>query len=337
MSWYHIPGNQQDVAVSTRVRLARNLMGYPFPSRLDAAGAKSVMESVGAVLEKNGFIPTDFAEISRGAAGSLVEKRFITPRFVSQSLPHALLLNDPCNLAVMVCEEDHIRIQCILSGLSLKDAYEGAAKVESLLDGALELAFDEKLGYLTASPAELGTALRGSVALFLPLLAQSGRLEALTHRLGQMGLALRGAFGESAAAAGWLYRISNRMTLGMSEAETLTVLEEAVQNVIDTERRLREEPAGEERERLADRILRAEGILRHARTVTAKELPELLGLLRLGAALGITPEIRVETLTALLTEAMPATLTAGVEPPPKTDLERDILRARVVRERIFGI
>ena len=87
MSWYHIPGNQQDVAVSTRVRLARNLMGYPFPSRLDAAGAKSVMESVGAVLEKNGFIPTDFAEISRGAAGSLVEKRFITPRFVSQSLP----------------------------------------------------------------------------------------------------------------------------------------------------------------------------------------------------------------------------------------------------------
>lgn len=337
MSWYHVPGNQQDVAVSTRVRLARNLAGYPFPARLDAAGAKSVTEAVGAVLEKNGFIRIDFADISRGAAGSLVEKCFITPRFVSRSLPHALFLNDPCNLAVMVCEEDHIRIQCILSGLSLKDAYEGAAKVESLLDGALELAFDERLGYLTASPAELGTALRGSVTVSLPLLAQYGRPETLAHRLGQMGLALRGSFGEGAAASGWLYRISNRVTLGMSETETLTVLEKAVQNVIGTERRLREAMAGEERERMADRILRAEGILRHARAVTAAELPRLLGLLRLGAAMGVTPDIKAETLTALLTEAMPATLTAGVEPPPKTDMERDILRARVVRERIFGI
>ena len=123
----------------------------------------------------------------------------------------------------------------------------------------------------------------------------------------------------------------------MSEAETLTVLEEAVQNVIDTERRLREEPAGEERERLADRILRAEGILRHARAVTVEELPELLGLLRLGAAMGVTPEIKVETLTALLTEAMPATLALGAETPPKHDTERDILRARMVRERVFGV
>lgn len=336
MSWYHIPGQQQDVAVSTRVRLARNLSGYPFPARLDASGAREVLEAVSTVLEKNGFVRTDFSEISRGAAGSLAEKGFISPRFISESLPHALLLNDPCNLAVMICEEDHIRIQSLLAGLALQDAYEGAAKVEALLDGALELAFDERWGYLTASPMELGTALRGSVTIFLPLLAETGRVEALAYRLGQMGLTLRGSLGEGSGAAGWLYRISGRATLGVTEAEALAALEEAAQSVIEAERNARARLTGSERERLTDRILRAEGILRHARMVSVSELPELLGLLRLGAAMGITPDVKVETLTALLTEAMPSTLTMDVEPPPKNDLERDILRAKVVRERIFG-
>lgn len=336
MSWYHIPGNQQDVAVSTRVRLARNLAGYPFPARLDASGARAIIEAVGSVLEKNGFVTTDFSEISRGAAGALAEKGFISPRFISESLPHALLLNDPCNLAVMVCEEDHIRIQCILSGLSLKDAYEGASKVESLLDGALELAFDERWGYLTASPMELGTAMRGSVTLSLPLLSGTGRMEALAYRLGQMGISLRPCQGDG-EAAGLLYRLTNRGTLGVTEEETLASLAEAANSVIDAERGLRNGLSGEERERLADRILRAEGVLRHARMVTAAELPGLLGLLRLGAAMGVTPEIKVETLTALLTEAMPATLALGAETPPKHDTERDILRARMVRERVFGV
>lgn len=336
MSWYHIPGNEQDVAVSTRVRLARNLTGYPFPHRLDAAGAKELINKVGAILEKNGFVRTDFADISRAAAGSLVEKRFISPRFARESLPHALFLNDPCNLSVMVCEEDHIRIQCILPGLAPRDAYEGACKVEALLDAAFEMAFDGRWGYLTACPTNIGTAMRASVMLSLPLLSAAGRMEALAHRLGQTGLCLRGSFGEGTSAAGCLYQVSNRVTLGVSEQEVLTALEDSAHGIIKTERGVRERIAGEELERLTDRILRAEGVLRHARMVSAKELLELLGLLRMGAAMGITPDVRVEALTALLVEAMPATLTLGVEPPPKTDTERDILRAKVVRERIFG-
>ena len=134
-----------------------------------------------------------------------------------------------------------------------------------------------------------------------------------------------------------LYRLTNRGTLGVTEEETLASLAEAANSVIDAERGLRNGLSGEERERLADRILRAEGVLRHARMVTAAELPGLLGLLRLGAAMGLTPEIKVETLTTLLTEAMPATLALGAETPPKHDTERDILRARMVRERVFGV
>ena len=133
MSWYHVAGHQQDSVVCTCVRLSRNLTGYPFPAHLEAAGAKEIIGKVEGVLGKNGFLPTDFSEITRGAADSLAEKRFVGPRFARESLPHALFLNDPCNRSVAVCEEDHIRIRSILAGLSLKDAYEGAVKASILI------------------------------------------------------------------------------------------------------------------------------------------------------------------------------------------------------------
>ena len=336
MSWYHVPGNQQDTVICTCVRMSRNLSGYPFPARLEAAAAREIIGRVSGVLDKNGFVATDFSEISRVAAESLAEKRFISPRFARESLPHALLLNDPCNLAVAVCEEDHVRIRCILSGLALKDAYEGAAKVEALLDGELELAFDEKLGYLTASPAHIGTAMEASVILALPLLSENHRVEGLARRIEQAGLSLRGLHGGENSFTGGLCRLSNRVTLGVREEEILEALDSAVRLLTTAERDLRGGLRGEDPDRLTDRIRRAEGILRTAHLLTADEAVEKLGLLRLGAAMGICHGVRVEVLTSLLTEAMPATLTLGVEQQPKSRIEEEMLRARVVRERIFG-
>ena len=336
MSWYHVPGNQQDTVICTCVRLSRNLVAYPFPARLDAVAAKEIIGRVGRVLEQSGFLSTDFSEVSRKGVESLAEKRFVSPRFARESLPHALFLNDPCNLSVAVCEEDHIRIRSILSGLALTDAYEGAAKVEALLDGALELAFDEKMGYLTASPAHIGTAMETSVILSLPLLADSGRIEGLIRHAEQTGLSLRGLRNGSQSHAGGLFCLTNRMTLGVREEEILEAMENAVQLLTTSERDLRSHLQGEEYDRITDRIHRAEGVLRHAHLLSATEAVELFGLLRLGAAMGISRGIRVEILTALLTEAMPATLTVGVEPPPKTRTDEDILRANLVRERIFG-
>lgn len=336
MSWYHVAGHQQDTVVCTCICLSRNLAGHPFPARLEAGEAKEIIGLVGAVLEKNGFVATNFSDISRLAADSLAEKRFVSPRFARESLPHALFLNDPCSLSVAVCEEDHIRIRCILSGLSLKDAREGASKVEALLDGALELAFHERLGYLTASPAGIGTAMEASVILSLPLLAESGRLEGLSHRLSLAGLSLRGLGRGERGYLGGLCRVANRVTLGLTEEEIEGGLEAAARALITAERDLRGSLRGEALGRLTDRIRRAEGILRHAHLLTAEEAVELMGLLRLGAALGITEGIRVEVLTALLTEAMPATLTLGVDPSLGTPAEEEALRARVVRERIFG-
>jgi protein-arginine kinase len=178
----------------------------------------------------------------------------------------------------MVCEEDHIRIQCILPGLSLKDAYEGAGKVEALLDHALELAFDETKGYLTACPTNLGTAMRASVMLSLPLLTAAGRMEQLALRLGQTGLLLRGLYGEGSAAAGCLYQISNRTTIGLTEEEIIRHLEESAKTLIEAERPCREGIVGADQDVLTDRIRRAEGS--HADAASHIDIPLTAGAVK---------------------------------------------------------
>jgi protein arginine kinase len=334
MAWYHIPGNRQDAVVSTRVRLSRNLADHPFPARLDAPRAREVLSKVGAILEQNGFTPVDFADISRTAAESLVEKGYASASFVRESIPHALYLNEPCNLSVMVCEEDHVSIRCIHPGLSTEDAFAGACKMESLLDGELAFAFDKRLGYLTANPAHLGTAMGASVLLCLPMLAAGRRAEALSLRLGQAGLLLQG-LGGGGCAVGGLFHLSNRVTLGLSEEEILERLEYGVEQLVGVEEELRGQVAGAESDRLTDRVRRAEGILRYAHTLGVGEMLGYLSDLRLGAAMGLT-DLRVEALNTLLVEAMPATLALSARELPRREQERDILRAKVVKESLFG-
>ncbi len=338
MAWYHIPGNRQDAVICTRVRLARNLTDSPFPCRLDAARAREVIAKVGEVLGQNGFSKIDFADISRTAAQALVEQQYASPAALRESLPHALFLNEPCNLAVMVCEEDHVRIRSIRAGLALQDAFSGACTMEELLDRALGFAFDQQLGYLTSSPACLGTAMQVSVTLSLPLLAEGRKLDALAVQLGQTGLLLRGLYGAGLSSAGGicgLCRLTNRVTAGLTEEELLTRIEVAAEHLLSAEAQLRDGLSGADGDRITDRVKRAEGILRYAHTLSAGELLGYLADLRLGAAMGLT-EVRVEALTSLLVEAMPATLTLSAKEPPKQDRERDILRARVVKETLFG-
>ncbi|MBE6653165.1 MAG: hypothetical protein E7610_07120 [Ruminococcaceae bacterium] len=334
MAWYHVPGNRQDTVISTQVRFSRNIAAYPFPSRLDASRAREIIAEIGTVLEGNGFTRIDFTDVSRTAAQSLLEKHYATPAALRESLPHALFLNEPCNLSAMACEEDHLRLQCILAGFALRDAYEGACKIESLLDASLEFAFDKRLGYLTENPANLGTALRVSVLLCLPLLTDSKRMETVSLQLSQGGLILRELQGDGEPPRG-LYRLSNRVCLGVTEEEILERMELAVERLTAAESELRSRCIGADLDILTDRVRRSEGILRYAHALSARELPRYLTDLRLGAALGLT-EVRIEALTSLLVEAMPATLTLSAKESPTRDHERDILRAALVKDTLFG-
>ena len=334
MAWYQVKGNNEDTVISSRIRFARNLQGYPFAEGLSDEAASDIIARIDKALEGLEFVKTDMRALSPTAARALAEQHFISPAFATAKHPRALFRAEGKSLSLMALEEDHIRLQCILPGLALYDAYRFACECDDRLDERLPLAFDGELGYLTHCPTNLGTGMRASVMLFLPALTDAGYIPQLTEQLAKMGLTIRGTFGEGSAAHGALYQISNQVTLGISEEDILHKLTETVENIIGKERRLRASLTGEAALAREDRIARAEGTLRYARRLSSEELFSLYRELKLGIALGIVTSISAEALNALLIAAMPAMLTEHSGEHPKTHAERDALRARFIKQAL---
>lgn len=331
MAWFNTTANASDTVISTRIRLARNINGYPFASKLDAAGANEIIEKVSAPLESAGFRKINFADLSPVMATSYVERHYVSPEFAKLETPHALLLQEQSGLAVMVCEEDHLRIQCILPGFALDEAYKNASRAEKRLDEDFDFSYTEQLGYLTHCPTNLGTGMRASVMMFLPALTMCGYIDSLATQLSKIGLTVRGLFGEGSGAAGCMYQISNQVTLGITEEETLSKLRDAITQIIESEKKARVSITGDNLERLTDRICRAEGTLRHAYMISSAEFIKLFADVRFGIALGIVQGISYEQLGTLLVEVMPATLTLSSESVPKSEIARDRLRAQRIQ------
>ena len=330
MAWYNTIGNDGDIVLSSRIRFARNVAGMPFGNRLSDDKAKELIEKVETLLSDKGFEKIDFGKLSPLEAVSYVEKHYVSREFADSKAPHALMLNEPCGYAVMVCEEDHLRLQCILPGLALDEAYSSLCRLDDLVDESFDIAYDENLGYLTHCPTNLGTGMRASVMMFLPALTMAGRISSLASQLSKIGLTIRGLYGEGTAAEGSLYQISNQVTLGLSEEEILKKLEDAVATVIERERALRRAVSGEDAERRADRIHRAEGILRYATLISSEEFFDHFTDIKLGIALGLVTSISDEALNALLIRCLPATLTLGAAKPPESGTARDRLRAELI-------
>ncbi len=332
MAWYNNIGAEADTVISSRVRLARNIVGYPFSSKLSDADAKEMIQKIATPLESSGITKIDFSTLSPLQASSYVEQHKVSPEFAAKKEPHALFLQDQAGIAVMVCEEDHLRIQSILSGLNLHEAYQNALLVEKRLDEDFDFAYSEQLGYLTHCPTNLGTGMRASVMMFLPALTEGGYMDALAVQLSKIGLTVRGLFGEGSGAAGCMYQISNQITLGITEEETLNKLQDAVSQIIESEHKARTSITGEAKERLTDRIMRAEGALRYAYRMSSAEFIRLFSDVRFGIALGLISDISYEQLGTLLVEAMPATLTLSAEKTPKSESERDRIRTRLIQK-----
>lgn len=308
MEWYTKQATGNDVVISTRVRLARNLSDYPFATKLDAAAAREIIDKVASALKPHGFALTDMTAVTPLEAQSYVEKHIISTEFAKKKSPHALLLSDALSVAVMVCEEDHIRLQCLLPGFELERAYENACKVDDILDEALNLAYDEKLGYLTHCPTNLGTGIRASVMVFLPALTMTSQISGLSAQLSKIGLTIRGLYGEGSASKATLYQISNQVTLGITEEDTLKKLKEIISKISEDEMRLRREIFKASEDALTDKILRSVGALRYARLISSEEFFSLYADIRLGISLGIVKDIAYPGLDPLLYEAMPASL-----------------------------
>ena len=334
MAWYHLPGPDHDVAVSCQVSFARNLSGIPFTSQMDANTARQLIDQVGNLLCQGGFTAIDFQNISPTSAYAWVEQRYASTAFAKSCLPHVLYINQPCHLSVMVCELDHIRLQCIQPGLSLGVAYEGVSKIEQMLDGQLSFAFNENLGYLSSHPAHVGSGMQASVMLFLPMLCQSGELSAMESGIERLGMVLRGEKRGAPHTAKSLYQISTRPMQGVDEETRIGTLERMTLQLVQRERELRASVKGKAYDLLCDKIYRSLGTLTHAHLLSTAETLSLLGYVRLGVAMGICHSTDIPTLTTLGIETMPATLSTSRQTSPDSQHERQLWRATFVKEKL---
>lgn len=333
MKWYKNSGKQGDIVLSTRVRLARNLEDYPFPSRLDAKEKEEVSSIIKESLSDYNEIALSDVEMSSltpAGAVSLAEKHLVSPEFASDTKGRSLLLSESEDVSIMLCEEDHVRIQVIYPGLSLKEAFDTAEKIDSHLEKKLNYAFHEKLGYLTQCPTNLGTGMRASVMLHLPALSKKGAMRGLSTTVSKLGLTLRGSYGEGSEVSGDIYQLSNQVTLGISEGAAIQNLSSIAMQIIAQEKQARALLVKDED--FMDKIYRAYGILKSAYKLTSRELTNLLSYVRLGAAEGIL-NVPLEILSSLFIELQPATMNAESE-APLSQSQRDILRAERVREAL---
>ena len=328
--WYIESGEQGDIVLSTRIRLARNIDEYPFPARLNAQGKKEVCEKVRDLLlsqKEWDFSYTQMKDLSKAQRISLAERHLISPDFISQQ-DGALILTDDEAISIMLCEEDHIRLQVMMSGLALKEAYSVADKIDNILSAGLNYAFDERIGYLTQCPTNLGTAMRASVMLHLPALTKCGQIGRLASTVSKLGLVIRGARGEGTSPKGEIYQLSNQITLGISEEEALDNLQSIALQLVAQERAaaqsLMENPAQE------DKMWRALGILKNARMLSCDEFMELASLVRMGARAG-NIDVDIKKLNEITYSVQPATINAH-EGRELTAQQRDIMRADMVRK-----
>lgn len=334
--WYHRCGPRGETVISTRVRLARNLRGFPFPDRMSLDQRQKVCEMVrSALLCSNSAIRDDFeyidmASISPVRAQSLAERHLISPEFCENRQGRALLLKKDESVSIMLCEEDHVRIQVMQPGLQLEEAYDLADKIDTLLDSQLHFAFDDRLGYLTQCPTNLGTGMRASLMMHLPALEATGMIAELYKAVSKIGLVFRGLYGEGSKPKGAIYQLSNQITLGISELDALQNLASIAGQVIEQEK----EAAGRlDRPMLEDRIYRSLGVLQNARILGTDEFMDCLSNVRLGASLGMLSNVSFESVNCLLCDMQPANLVeqnkAAEEPSA-----RDRFRAERVRKAL---
>ena len=326
-----------DVVISTRIRLARNLKDYPFPCKLNSQGREKVIEKVrDAVKKSNSPVASDFSfirmsELTSSQSVSLVEKRLVSPEFISETDGRALLISKDECFSIMINEEDHIRLQVITKGLSLEQAYDTADKLDTLLDENLDFAFDEKLGYLTQCPTNLGTGMRASVMLHLPALEKSRAINRIAGNLSKLGLTIRGAHGEGTEPKGALYQLSNQVTLGISEKAAIENLKNITEQLIAQENQARERLCSSID--IQDAISRSLGILRSAIVISHDEALKLLSNVRLGIVSKQITDVSTETIDKLMLAVEPATLTVSLNKNLSAH-DRDIERAKLIRAEL---
>lgn len=336
-SWMKGTGPDRDVAIGSRVRLARNVEGIPFPDTATADQLqqvkKAVRDAVGRAdgLQQLDFVPmSDLTPLERQLLG---ERHLVSPRHTRDVEHKAVVLREDEVVSIMVNEEDHVRIQVLMPGMQLPEAWQVADGIDDAFEAHLAYAFAEKRGYLTSCPTNVGTGLRASLMLHLPALSMTKQINRIIAAVGKFGLVVRGLYGEGTKALGNIFQFSNQVTLGHAESEIVQHLLNVTRQVIDQEREARQTLLKRNKTWLEDKVARAFGTLSHARVLSSHEALQLLSDVRLGIDLALIPGLKPEILQELIVLIRPAHLQnqTGRELGPA---ERDELRATLIRRRL---
>ena len=335
LNWYLENGKESDVVVSTRIRLARNLKDYYFESKLSQEQKQEMLDKIKEIVPSLGyglkfFLLKDMDDITKM---SLVEKHLISPDFaVKDGDEKAILINDEENICIMIHEEDHLRIQVFNPGFDLESALSLAIEIDEKIGRLLGYACDEKYGFLTACPTNVGTGMRASSMVHLPALSKTGNITKVLDVINNFGMNIRGVYGEGSKVQGDLYQISNKQSLGISEKEIIKNLNVITEKIMEQER-LARKILGKNTVELEDSVYRSYGILTNCKKIGSSECRELLSDVKLGTDLGIIKELTDLKVNELELYTKPANLQKKLG--KKLDAyERDIKRAEVIKQII---
>lgn len=347
--WLRGSGPESDIVISSRIRLARNLVDFPFIARASDSDRQQIEQVLHAridALRAAGRLPptaansgelhyVDVGRLDEVDRQFLVERQLISRELADAEGARAVVIDGGERFSVMINEEDHLRIQVMHSGLDLETAWREINEIDDLLEEQVSYAYNDRLGYLTACPTNVGTGIRFSVMLHMPALVITRQIDKVFRSLQKINLAVRGLYGEGSQAMGDFYQISNQVTLGMTEEELMKKVADVVPVLLEYERQARDFLIRESQETLHDRVSRAYGILRTAQTISSEETLHLLSSVRMGVNLGLIGDVAIPTVNKLFVHTQPAHLQklAGME---LDQSDRNIERASYLRRHLAG-
>jgi protein arginine kinase len=339
--WMRGEGPESDIVISSRIRLARNLNSIAFPLIATEDQLEQVTESVESVIKQTDVIDRlgsfellKMNQLKALEKRVLVEKHLISPNLADEAKAGAVILSQNESVSIMLNEEDHLRIQCLFPGFQLENAWSQANALDDWFEQNVDFAFDEQYGFLTSCPTNVGTGLRASVMMHLPALVMTHQMNRILPAINQLGLVVRGIYGEGSDALGNIFQISNQVTLGRSEIEIIEDLANVTKQLIEQERQARRSVIETSRLRLEDRIYRSYGILSQARIIESKEATQRISDVRLGIDLGLIKGISSTILNELIILTQPGFLQQYAGEILSPD-QRDERRAKLIRERLL--
>lgn len=332
--WLDESAEEEDIVISTRVRVARNLSEYKFPEYMTIDESDKLTDEILNRIKSDEVNQYEFKrvrDLNNLERKVYVEDHLISPSIVKNENMGSFLLRKDEKATIMINEEDHLRIQTLFPGLDLEKAWELCSSIDDFLEEDLKYAFDIDLGYLTACPTNVGTGLRASVMLHLPCVSMTGSISVIIEGLTKMGLTARGIYGEGSEALGFLYQISNQVTLGDTEEEIINKLNKVVRQILNRERNTRKYLIDKRLIEMENKVYRSLGILKYSRILDSKEAMDHLSNIRMGITMDILNDKELRNVIKLMIDIQPANIQKKLN-REMNGKERDIERARMMRE-----